>query len=272
MILPSKSHGNFEIIDIEKRTTKSATIRIFVIRFLDTGTIKRYAARYLTLGKVVDDTIPTIYGKGLVFKGVTISHKREYHLWHNMMKRCYGENNPETMDKTYKGVEVHKDWWDIKNFLNDLPQLKGYKEWKNGEDYQLDKDLLSRNKKIYSKETCQFIPTSTNARHARSPHSKTVVHVETGEEYESMSKASKAIGVSRSNISSECHGKRGKRFRFKDPEHANSTGAKEPRKVMHVETGIIFPSLTKAAKHFNKSCTKAISECAKVGKTWKFVD
>lgn len=71
-----------------------------------------------------------------------------------MIKRCYSEKYQET-HKTYIGVIICDEWKTYSKF----------KEWyiSNYKDgYELDKDLIDGNKKMYSPETCSFVPNEIN--------------------------------------------------------------------------------------------------------------
>lgn len=82
-----------------------------------------------------------------------------YYTWKNMMGRCYNTNN-----KNYKlygkiGVTVCEEWHNYSNF----------KKWWNDNYYKipnermaLDKDILVKGNKIYSPNTCAFVPQSIN--------------------------------------------------------------------------------------------------------------
>lgn len=78
-----------------------------------------------------------------------------YSTWQNMIKRGYSVKL-KTRNPTYMDIQVCKDWLKFSNF----------REWyiKNHRDgHQLDKDLLIPNNKIYSPETCIFIPSWLNS-------------------------------------------------------------------------------------------------------------
>ena len=80
-----------------------------------------------------------------------------YQRWCDMLKRAYSstyhKNHP-----SYKGVTVCDEWSLFSNF----------KEWvisqgiHNWQEYELDKDFLSEEEKIYSPETCIFISHNLN--------------------------------------------------------------------------------------------------------------
>ena len=85
-------------------------------------------------------------------------YKMEYIIWHNMLKRCY---DPKLHEKysTYKECEVEEY---LLNF-----QHMG--EWINKNHYEvpgekmcLDKDILRKGNKVYSRDTCIFVPERIN--------------------------------------------------------------------------------------------------------------
>ena len=78
----------------------------------------------------------------------------KYHTWWKMLRRCYDEKRLET-HPTYKDCFVCDEWLTFSNFLT----------WMITQDWdgkQLDKDLLFRGNKIYSPNTCCFIPRRVN--------------------------------------------------------------------------------------------------------------
>ena len=106
---------------------------------------------------------PRYFGVGYLGEGkYKMSEKRkhtdEYDIWHNMIKRCYDpklhERNP-----TYKGCTV-EDY--LLNFQNMGEWIdKNYYEVP-GEQMCLDKDILCKGNKVYSRDTCIFVPQRIN--------------------------------------------------------------------------------------------------------------
>ncbi len=75
-----------------------------------------------------------------------------------MLERCYDDKYQERKP-TYKECEVCTEWHDFQNFS----------EWYNDNYYEipnesmaLDKDILFKGNKIYSPETCVFVPQNIN--------------------------------------------------------------------------------------------------------------
>lgn len=74
--------------------------------------------------------------------------------WHKIMSRCYSESYP-----TYKDVTVCEEWHNFQNFAawfeeNYDPEVM--------EGWHLDKDIICKDCKIYSPETCAFVPQEIN--------------------------------------------------------------------------------------------------------------
>ena len=85
-------------------------------------------------------------------------HTRVYKTWKNMLKRCYDEKLHEK-EPTYINCEVCEEWHNFQNFGKWYS--KNYYEIE-GERMHLDKDILVKHNKIYSSETCVFVPQTIN--------------------------------------------------------------------------------------------------------------
>lgn len=83
---------------------------------------------------------------------------RVYRTWHNMLTRCY---NPKYHKKhpTYKNCEASKEFHNFQNFGDWCDE--NYYEIE-GEKMCLDKDILYKHNKIYSPDTCIFVPQTIN--------------------------------------------------------------------------------------------------------------
>lgn len=77
-----------------------------------------------------------------------------YTTWRNMFRRCYNKNWHKKFP-AYSGCSVCKNWWSLSTFIDWFK--KNYKE-----GYQLDKDILVHDNKVYSPNTCCFVPPDIN--------------------------------------------------------------------------------------------------------------
>lgn len=82
-------------------------------------------------------------------------------LWENIRNRCeYLPVKDEIRFGKYSDVDSCSEWKDFQNFAEWFNQvnLSGYFH----EGWQLDKDLLIKGNKIYSPESCVFLPEGIN--------------------------------------------------------------------------------------------------------------
>lgn len=93
---------------------------------------------------------------------------RVYSTWHSMMQRCYDEKFHEKKP-TYIGCAVCDEWYNFQNFAewyyNNYYEIEG-------ERMHLDKDILVKHNKIYSPETCIFVPQTVNSLFVKSDKSR----------------------------------------------------------------------------------------------------
>ena len=83
---------------------------------------------------------------------------KSYKSWNRMIQRCYNKKIHKRFS-TYSKCEVCEDWRYYSNF----------KKWFNENYYEidgdkmcLDKDILHKGNKIYSPDTCIFVPNRIN--------------------------------------------------------------------------------------------------------------
>ena len=81
-----------------------------------------------------------------------------YKTWHDMLERCYSEDY-QNKKPTYIGCEVCEEWHNFQNFAKWYED--NYYEC-NEEKMHLDKDILYKGNKIYSPQTCVFVPERIN--------------------------------------------------------------------------------------------------------------
>ena len=99
---------------------------------------------------------PTMCGIGYRgLEGVDCTAE-SYLKWHDMIHRCYNIKFHERQPQ-YKGCIVCVEWLDYSNFKIWYDQHKIY-----GMALDLDKDILFKGNKVYSPETCCFVPHAIN--------------------------------------------------------------------------------------------------------------
>ena len=108
--------------------------------------------RKLVLGIGVSDKYPTHFNGKIT---------EEYRTWYHMLERCterFWDKN-----KTYLWVscsENFKSYAFFHKWYNE--QRNSNKKDEKGKKWQLDKDLLIKGNKLYSEDTCVFVPKRIN--------------------------------------------------------------------------------------------------------------
>ncbi len=163
---------NIKLAKIRKgeRFTTNSGEELVILNYLDSknttvqfkdGTIVRgLEYRTVKLGQVNNPSTPIIGGVGFIGVGKYKSREkgvktRTYQAWNSMLNRCYNEsyhkNNP-----SYKECSVDERWYNFQVFAE-------WFEENNVEDFHLDKDILFKGNKVYSPETCCFVPQEVNS-------------------------------------------------------------------------------------------------------------
>jgi len=97
------------------------------------------------------------YGQGVYKCRINNKNTKYYAIWRNMFTRCYDPIVTER-NKSYVDSTIIEEWHSFQNFA------KWYEEnWKPYmEGWHLDKDILIKGNKVYSPETCCFVPPEIN--------------------------------------------------------------------------------------------------------------
>lgn len=153
-VYATKNYGDVVVLEYH-------SARDVIIKFLNTGNVRKTATSELRKGEIRDNEAFPVYKVGVmdipneVQRGKPVP--KEYIIWNGVKQRCYNENIRDKLP-SYRDVE-----------MSDNFKLYSYfKEWCNkqigfNEDgWQLDKDILSKGNKIYSEDTCCFVPPEIN--------------------------------------------------------------------------------------------------------------
>lgn len=150
----SNNCGEFEIIEYQNA-------RNIKIRFIKTGYEYTVRASQIEDGEVRDPYIPTVYGVGIT--GTKYPAKvdgkniKEYKLWHELLARCYSNKSLE-LKPTYKECTVSENFKRYEYFYEWCQKQVGF----GNEGWEIDKDLLVKGNKVYSEDTCVFLPKEVN--------------------------------------------------------------------------------------------------------------
>ena len=154
-VYKSNSSGDFKVLKYNDKTNVE-------IQFINTGYEAVVELGNIRNGKVKDPYVPSVCGVGVSGTKYPITvngvKTKEYELWRDMLKRCYSDKYQKKYP-TYKGCEVSDNFKSYEYFY----------EWCNKQigfgmaDFELDKDLLIKGDKVYSENTCVFIPAEINS-------------------------------------------------------------------------------------------------------------
>lgn len=127
-----------------------------------------YIARHRTYSNFKNGEIKCpyerrVHGEGYLgvgeHKAVSNGKKTKvYKAWNSMIERCY-DKRVHAKNPTYTDCEVCEEWKNFQNFAEWFEQ--NYYEIEE-EKTCLDKDILIKGNKIYSPDTCVFVPQSIN--------------------------------------------------------------------------------------------------------------
>ncbi len=104
-----------------------------------------------------------VYGEGKYSSGKYVSHTtiegrhcktKEYSHWTSMLGRCYSTKQTTG----YIGCTVSENFKNFQYFAEWCNNQFGFGE----KGYHLDKDILLKDNKVYSEDTCCFVPKRIN--------------------------------------------------------------------------------------------------------------
>lgn len=138
-----------------------------VIKFESTGNLMTCSAKEVKNGSVKNTMQKNVFGVACFGVGpwkakVNGKFLPEYQLWIGLMTRIYHE--PTLKDHpTYRSASICDEWHNFQNFAAWCQSQVGFlTKQANSKSFALDKDLLVPNNKVYSSETCCFLPNHIN--------------------------------------------------------------------------------------------------------------
>ena len=132
------------------------------VQFKNTEEVVKTTYRYFKNGQVKSRFAPSVYGIGYLGYEKVVDENgnkiKSYIEWFNMLRRCFDEKWKEK-HPSYKDVTCCNEWLCFQNFAkwfdNNYYEIEG-------ERMDLDKDILVKGNKMYSPETCVFVPQNIN--------------------------------------------------------------------------------------------------------------
>ena len=153
-ICKSKLSGDFKILKYNNN-------RNVAIQFVNTGYETTIELVQVKRGNVKDPYSPSVYGVGILgtkhpysINGVKT---KEYELWSSMLERCYSDTF-QKKQPTYKDCGVSDKFKSYEHFYEWCHKQVGF----GVEGFEIDKDLLIKGNKVYSEDSCVFLPAEIN--------------------------------------------------------------------------------------------------------------
>lgn len=151
-VFHTNGFGDVEVLEFRKTTD-------VVVKFLNTGSVLSVRLGNLLKGRVKDLTAPSLYCVGVLGLGFdkTEGKSKTYRLWADMLKRCYSVKSLKA-SPTYSQCSVSENFRYYPFFKDWCEKQVGFGD----KGWQLDKDIISKGGKVYSEDTCCFVPQEIN--------------------------------------------------------------------------------------------------------------
>ena len=136
-----------------------------LVRFIETGYETTTRLSHILTESVKDKLIPSVVGVGVVGdEAVNVGGKstKEYLVWKAMLVRCY-DSKYQLKYPTYINCVVSNNFHYLSNFKEWCRKQCGFYHFDDkGKPFVLDKDVLVKGNKVYSEDTCCFVPEEIN--------------------------------------------------------------------------------------------------------------
>ena len=161
-IIENNQKIKFKINEIYK--TEEGKTR-FIVESISSGFTADVCRASLYTGKFLDKLDMNNF-LGICVGYADTKLPRYYKIWRAMWLRCYDKNHIAYKWYGGNGVTICDRWRRLDYFIEDCKEIPGFDEEKfYNREIQLDKDILG--KKMYSKETCLFVPAEVNRVNTR---------------------------------------------------------------------------------------------------------
>ena len=158
-LFKTNNYGDLVITQLINSTTVH-------VKFLDTGYETVTQMGHIKRDVVKDKLVPSLYGVGIFGDEVVrVGGKliKEYMLWSSMLQRCYSTIYQQKRP-TYKGCGVSNSFRTYSYFKDWCGKQVGFNQLDDeGKYFALDKDILIKGNKVYSEDTCCFVPQEVNS-------------------------------------------------------------------------------------------------------------
>ena len=155
-IFKTNNYGEIEVIHYDSGVKVN-------VRFLESGFERLARLSDILKGEVKDKSVSTVFNFGIcdIAGCVNGVQTAEYLYWIGMLDRCYEKSGRS--GASYLDCTVSQKFRRLSDFSRWCENQIGFKDVDDkGRKYQLDKDILSKGNKIYSPETCCFVPQEIN--------------------------------------------------------------------------------------------------------------
>lgn len=154
-VCKSKLSGDFKVL----KYNDSGNVEI---QFINTGFEMSVQLTNIRNGSVKDPYVSSVFGVGVLgtkypstINGV---NTKEYVLWVHMLQRCYSDSFKKKRP-TYEDCKCSENFKSYEYFYEWCHSQIGF----DNEGWHLDKDLLAKGNRVYSADSCIFIPQEINS-------------------------------------------------------------------------------------------------------------